>query len=201
MLLGAIGATHGAVPGIQPLVSPVVVLPTEWPGEGHHETVTALGEATPIPPRAPPTRFSFDGGPPPATVDVELPPVPGLPPPLGLLPRGLEATEGAIASQVESVATTFSGLADTMPRLIGALSPVYPRSLREAGVEGRVLLEFVVDTSGMVAGNTIRVLGAALPAFVESATSALRAGRFQAGWSAGRRAAVLVRQSIVFRIR
>ena len=39
-----------------------------------------------------------------------------------------------------------------------SIGPAYPRHLRTAGVEGRVLMEFVVDTSGVVEPSSVRVL-------------------------------------------
>ena len=52
--------------------------------------------------------------------------------------------------------------------------PSYPSRLREAGIEGYVDLQFVVDAEGRVEPCSFRVLAATHPDFVAAATQALR---------------------------
>jgi Gram-negative bacterial TonB protein C-terminal len=50
-----------------------------------------------------------------------------------------------------------------------------------------VVVEFVVDTAGLVEPGTIDVLTSSHPLFTESVREALLAAHFQAAWSRGRR--------------
>jgi protein TonB len=78
-------------------------------------------------------------------------------------------------------------LVDRAPRLIGqTVEPRYPASLREAGVQGRVVVQFVVDTLGRAELSELQVVESAHPLFVESVRAALARYRFSAGEAAGR---------------
>jgi protein TonB len=77
---------------------------------------------------------------------------------------------------------------DRVPRLIGpAASPRYPTSLRDAGVQGHVLVQFVIDTLGRAELDGLTVVETAHPLFAESVRSALSGYRFLPGEAAGRK--------------
>ena len=77
-------------------------------------------------------------------------------------------------------------LVDRAPRLVGhALEPRYPASLREAGVQGRVVVQFVVDTLGRAELDELQVIESAHPHFVESVRAALARYRFSVGEASG----------------
>jgi protein TonB len=80
----------------------------------------------------------------------------------------------------------------------GAPTPRYPEALREAGIEGEVTLEFVVDTTGRVERGSVRVLSSAADAFVVSVRDALAGTRYHPALVGGRRVRQLVRQGFVF---
>jgi TonB family protein len=65
--------------------------------------------------------------------------------------------------------------------------PRYPDSLFQAKAPGRVVVEFVVDTAGMVEPSSIEVLASSHPLFTEAVREALSVAHFQAAWSKGRR--------------
>lgn len=71
----------------------------------------------------------------------------------------------------------------------------YPEALRAAGVEGRVMARFEVDTVGLVDTATFRVVGEAEPAFVQAVREILAALRYRPAENKGRR----VRQVVVQR--
>ena len=81
---------------------------------------------------------------------------------------------------------------------VGSPTPQYPEALREAGIEGEVTLEFVVDTTGRVEGGSVRVLSSAADAFVVSVRDALAGTRYHPALVGGRRVRQLVRQGFVF---
>jgi protein TonB len=80
----------------------------------------------------------------------------------------------------------------------GAPTPRYPEVLREAGIEGEVTLEFVVDTTGRVERGSVRVLSSAADAFVVSVRDALAGTRYHPALVGGQRVRQLVRQGFVF---
>ena len=79
-------------------------------------------------------------------------------------------------------------LVDRAPRLLGrALEPSYPASLRQAGVQGRVVVQFVVDTLGRAELADLQVVATPHPLFVEAVRSALARYHFSVGEAAGRK--------------
>lgn len=86
------------------------------------------------------------------------------------------------------------------PEIIEAGVLEYPSLLRQAGVEGRVVLEFVVDPQGRVEAGTIKVIEAAHPAFATSARAAAPAMRFSPARVNGRAVRVLVRVPFDFKV-
>ena len=77
-----------------------------------------------------------------------------------------------------------SNLLDRPPRALVQLPPAYPAAFRQAGIEGRALVEFTVDTAGRVV--SVRVLEASSAEFGESAVRAIRLWRFEPGKIHGR---------------
>jgi protein TonB len=78
--------------------------------------------------------------------------------------------------------------------------PRYPDLLRSAGVEGEVLAQFVVDTTGHVEPGSIRVLRSAHALFAQAVERALPQARFIPAEAGGRRVRQLVQQPFAFAI-
>jgi protein TonB len=79
-------------------------------------------------------------------------------------------------------------LVDRAPRLLGrAVEPSYPPSLREAGVQGRVVVQFVVDTLGRAELTDLQVIESPHPLFVDAVRAALARYRFSVGEAGGRK--------------
>jgi TonB family protein len=70
----------------------------------------------------------------------------------------------------------------------------------KAGIEGSVLLEAVVDTSGNVVPGTIRVIASSDDAFEPPAVAMLRESRFRPSRAEGQLAQVLVRIPVKFEL-
>lgn len=85
--------------------------------------------------------------------------------------------------------------------LPGTAGPVYPETLRAAGIEGQVLAQFVVDSAGRVELATFQVLDSQHPLFVAAARSALSRIRYLPAEARGARVAQLVQQSFHFTVR
>lgn len=77
-------------------------------------------------------------------------------------------------------------------------APRYPSLLANAGVEGTIVLHFVVDTLGRVEPASVEVIRADQRLFVESVREALSRTRFVPAEAAGRKVRQLVEQSFTF---
>lgn len=90
---------------------------------------------------------------------------------------------------------------DRVPALVGrAPEPRYPPALRAAGVQGRVLAEFVVDTLGHAELATLRFPDLPDPRFGDAVREALAGYRFSPGEVAGRRVRTRVALPFDFRL-
>ena len=90
-------------------------------------------------------------------------------------------------------------LVDRAPRLLGhAPEPHYPSTLRDAGLQGRVVVQFVVDTLGRAEVGDLQVVEAAHPLFAEAVRSALGRYRFAVGQVAGRKVRTRVQMPFEF---
>ena len=56
-------------------------------------------------------------------------------------------------------------LVEERPALLSAPAPVYPALLKEAGIQGRVILPAVIDTTGRVEPESVRIMNSPHPAF------------------------------------
>ena len=78
---------------------------------------------------------------------------------------------------------------------------VYPRLLREAEIEGVVVVEAIIDTLGRAEPTSLRVVQTANPGFNESAKDNVLDTRFRPGRVHGKAVRVLVRLPIRFRLK
>ncbi len=92
---------------------------------------------------------------------------------------------------------------EEMPELIGGLAAIqeeltYPASAKEAGVEGRVILQFIVDENGVpVAPAVVRGVGSGLD---EEAIRALQNARFKPGRQDGKPVNVKMSIPVTFKL-
>lgn len=82
----------------------------------------------------------------------------------------------------------------------GSTSPRYPDMLRQAGVEGEVLAQFVVDTTGRVEPNSFKVLKSDHDLFSQAVKSALTNMKFLPAEVGGRKVKQLVQQPFQFQL-
>lgn len=104
-------------------------------------------------------------------------------------PPSLDQTRTFVVSTVDEPPERLTG-----PR------PRYPDMLRQAGIEGNVILEFIVDSAGQVEPQSIHVLSASSRAFEAPARLVVLGSRFRPGRIRGVPVRVLVRQSLTFTI-
>jgi len=91
---------------------------------------------------------------------------------------------------------------DTVARLDADHEPdvAYPASLRASHVEGTVLAEFVVDTTGQVEPDRFTIVGSSDPLFADAVRDAVRGASYTPAVRKGRRVRQLVRQPFEFRL-
>jgi protein TonB len=81
-----------------------------------------------------------------------------------------------------------------------SVAPAYPDSLRQEGTEGYVEAEFVVDTTGRVDLETVRILTSTHWEFANSVRDALPGMLFRPAWRGIRKVRQLVGQRFAFRL-
>ncbi|HMC57124.1 MAG TPA: energy transducer TonB [Gemmatimonadaceae bacterium] len=79
--------------------------------------------------------------------------------------------------------------------------PIYPSQLRSSGLQGTVIVRFVVDTSGVVEQGSMSVLESTHPAFAEAVRAWLPRTRYFPAEVSGRRVRQLVQQRVEFSLR
>lgn len=79
-------------------------------------------------------------------------------------------------------------------------APIYPPELIAKGIEGAVVANFVIDTTGRADSTTIEIVQATHPLFVESVRTAIPGMRFSPAMVQGRRVRQVVEQRFQFRI-
>ena len=86
------------------------------------------------------------------------------------------------------------------PERLSGPQPAYPPLLQQAGIEGRVMVQAIVDTSGRIEPNSVRVVESANPGFDVPAKNAVLKSLFRPGRVYGRAVRVLVAIPIDFKI-
>jgi TonB family protein len=89
---------------------------------------------------------------------------------------------------------------ETRPHLTAGPAVSYPASLLLARVSGRVVVEAVIDTTGMVEEGSIRVIESTDPRFNDAAKGYARGARFAPGRVAGRAVRVRFQIPVDFRL-
>ncbi len=110
-------------------------------------------------------------------------------------PFGRDTATRRVAS-VEEV--YVSEVLEERPVRIAGAAPRYPDLLRAAGINGRVRLEFVLDTTGAIERGSARVLESSHELFGQAALEVVESWRFRPGRIDGRAVRVRVRMPVDF---
>ena len=68
------------------------------------------------------------------------------------------ATAGLSRGASAQEAAADESRSSQLPQLISAVNPTYPDSLKDLGIEGTVILQAAIDTSGQVDRSTVKVV-------------------------------------------
>lgn len=201
LIAAAVWVTQGAAETVQRILADTTLVFLEPPKE------------TPPPPDQPPPDVVVSANPPPQGFQTVLPPdvIPQEIPPVDLNQRfdardfTGKGVEGGIAAgiaggtgPVDNAQVFLEAQLDDPPSVISPGAPRYPEVLKAAGIAGRVVLEFVVDTTGHVDQGTIKIISTPHQGFNNAAKEAVSKTIFRPGKLRGQAVAVLVRQAVNF---
>ena len=198
LVSAAVAATREVVTAVGPTI---FERPTTW--HAPHPAPTGGVIASPSVPVYDPVDVPTQI-PEPGPVTIEAPPawdpvaVPGC---LTCTEAGLNplSDPGTIATGGNAVHEALA--VDEQPRLLWHPSPQYPPVLRQAGIEGRVLVETVLDTLGRAEPALARVVSSPHPMFDAEALAVVTASRYQPAKVRGQAVRVRIRVPISFEIR
>ncbi len=112
---------------------------------------------------------------------------------------GSGLSRGIVDGTEQSETNEWRGV-DLQTRIVASGKARYPESLRQAGIDGVVLVRFVVDTSGRVDMSSVAVVSSTHDLFSRAVREALPGFRFKPAESGGRRVAALAEMPFEFRI-
>ena len=108
----------------------------------------------------------------------------------------------SIASGYGDAQQTFlEAVVDVKPAILFLPSPEYPVQLRVKGVGGRVLVQCIVDTMGIVEPNSVKILQTPDTAFSRATIEALLQARFTPARVKGKAVRVLVNVPLDFNVK
>lgn len=183
------------------LVVPLAnILKYRQPGGQNLAQVDASISPPPPPPQEPPPPPESEAPEPELTQD---------PPPLTLaqLDMTLNPGMGAVAGTgFASFDANFDAVAeiklfemddlDKIPVALSTVQPVHPYDLKKSGIEGSVIVTFIVDDHGNV--RDVRVTDSTHPEFGTATISAVTNWKFQPGMKDGKPVNTIVRQRVKF---
>jgi TonB family C-terminal domain len=134
-------------------------------------------------------------------VNISLPPIDPTNPVIGGAEhRATNGTGSSPSSGSSGVYSAWQVEKSTVP-LPGNPKPVYPSMLQSARVDGEVLAQFVVDSTGRVDMSTFRAIQATDELFVQSVRRALAEWKFLPAEVEGRKVRQLVQMPLTFKVR
>jgi protein TonB len=87
------------------------------------------------------------------------------------------------------------------PVLLSHPEPGYPDLLRSAGIEGRVVVEAVLDTLGRVERGSLRIVSSTHALFVPEASALVLGSRYRPGRFGGTAVRVRIQVPVNFALR
>ncbi len=92
----------------------------------------------------------------------------------------------------------MEAVVDEKPALLSAPQLVYPELLRQAGIQGRVLVRAIIDTMGRAEPNSVTILQSPNPGFDRSVKDYVLKTMFRPARIHGRAVRVLIQMPIAF---
>ncbi len=117
---------------------------------------------------------------------------------LTVLPKA-RVTPPAATQPGDTVRLFMEALVDEKPVLVSPPRLTYPESLQRAGIEGRVIVQAIIDTLGRAEPGTVKVVMSPDPGFDEPAQSYVLGAVFRPARVHGRAVRVLVQVPVTFK--
>jgi protein TonB len=184
-----------------PIDTVTVFYPPEPKEPAHLRSTPAHPSASTTPelPRAPGPRAPID-------IPDHLPPIDS---PFGMVPAESLFVDRAVRGSGKGAAGSLTGSDSGEPMLASEVDrpamaregnpiPGYPALLERSGIEGRVLVQFVVDTLGRADMRSVKVLESTNELFVQSLEGALSKWRFYPAEAGGRKVKQIVQLPLRF---
>jgi len=109
--------------------------------------------------------------------------------------------EGGVAAGVVPTGEVYlEAIVEQRPALLSAPDVRYPELLRQAGIQGRVVIQAIIDTTGRAEPNSIKIVRSPNPGFDEASRNWMLRALFRPARVHGRAVRVLVEMPIDYRI-
>lgn len=109
--------------------------------------------------------------------------------------------DGSTADPMSAGSDVFSeAIVEEKPSVLSGSTPVYPEFLRQAGIQGRVIVQAVIDTLGRAEPTSVKILLSPNLGFDQSARDYVLKARLRPARVHGRAVRVLINIPIEFRI-
>lgn len=109
--------------------------------------------------------------------------------------------EGGVASGVvPTEAVYLEAVVEERPSVLSAPPPPYPELLRQAGIQGRVLLRAIIDTAGRAEPRSITIVHSPNPGFDQPSRNWMLQALFRPARVHGRAVRVLVEVPLEYRL-
>ena len=109
--------------------------------------------------------------------------------------------EGGIGTGVLPDQVFLESVVEERPEVLSGPQPQYPDLLRQAGIQGRVLVQAIIDTSGRAEPPSVKVIQSPNPGFDQPAKNYVLRALFRPARVHGRAVRVLINLPIDFRIK
>ncbi|HUL03732.1 MAG TPA: energy transducer TonB [Gemmatimonadales bacterium] len=107
--------------------------------------------------------------------------------------------EGGVADGVVPANGVYAeAIVEEKPEILSHPPLQYPELLRTAGMQGRVVIEAIVDTSGRVIPSSVRIVSSTHPGFEQPAKQLITKALFRPGRVHGRAVSVLLSVPVEF---
>lgn len=132
--------------------------------------------------------------------------VPSAAPPADRIVLGEPTITGGIGGGMASVffaderSSRDWAIHETLMNVVVKATPAYPEALRRANVEGRVLVQFAVDTLGRVDMASVKILQSTHDLFAAAVKDALKDFRFRPAVVEGHKVAALAQMPFDFQL-
>lgn len=109
--------------------------------------------------------------------------------------------EGGVGTGILPDQVFMEAVVEEKPELLSAPQPMYPELLRQAGIQGTVLVQVVIDTMGRAEPATLKIIKSPNPGFDQPTKTAVLRALFRPARVHGRAVRVLVQVPFNFTLR